>query len=296
VAKKTPSFTSVIWTSVSSLPVASSTSFIRSCVSGRGGTTPCWAKAIAVASTAPIQIGRYRSPVTSRSSTIGWFDGISTRTPMTSTSRTYHTYSARVTPVGPLRIAVGVRLLPPEVACSRTDSAAISLTASSAAGFAAVSRPLLCGRDDLLDQADLAVGGRLEGAQVARLEAEVGQLARGPRDDQRVGVVVPVPPGGDQGVLLELVEQLLGDLGDLEQLLAREPHVVAARERRGAGQPVGGQRDLRHGGYDGLERRRLEAAVDGVEVLADHLQRQVVVSAACAARSAAVDVGVENLR
>ena len=26
--------------------------------SGRGGTTPCWAKAIAVASTAPIQMGR----------------------------------------------------------------------------------------------------------------------------------------------------------------------------------------------------------------------------------------------
>ena len=57
-AKKTPSLTSVIRTSVSSLPVASSTSFIRSWVSGRGGTTPCWAKAIAVASTAPIQIGR----------------------------------------------------------------------------------------------------------------------------------------------------------------------------------------------------------------------------------------------
>ena len=53
-----PSFTSVIRTSVSSLPVASSTSLSRSWVSGRGGTTPCWAKAIAVASTAPIQIGR----------------------------------------------------------------------------------------------------------------------------------------------------------------------------------------------------------------------------------------------
>ena len=34
------------------------TSRIRSWVSGRGGTTPCWAKAIAVASGAPIQIGR----------------------------------------------------------------------------------------------------------------------------------------------------------------------------------------------------------------------------------------------
>ncbi len=44
--------------------------------------------------------------------------------------------------------------------------------------------------DDLLDQADLAVGGGFEGAQVARLEAEVGQLAGGLGDDQGVGVVV----------------------------------------------------------------------------------------------------------
>ncbi len=58
IAKNTPSLTSVIRTSASGLPVASSTSFIRSWVSGRGGTTPCWANAMAVASTAPIQIGR----------------------------------------------------------------------------------------------------------------------------------------------------------------------------------------------------------------------------------------------
>ena len=60
VAKNMLSFTSVIRTSLSSFPVDSSTSLSRSCVNGRGGTTPCWAKAIAVASTAPIQIGRYR--------------------------------------------------------------------------------------------------------------------------------------------------------------------------------------------------------------------------------------------
>ena len=34
---------------VSCWPAASSRSRIRSCVRGRGGTTPCWAKAIAVA-------------------------------------------------------------------------------------------------------------------------------------------------------------------------------------------------------------------------------------------------------
>ncbi len=45
-------------TSDSPLEVATRMSLIRSWVSGRGGTTPCSAKAIAVASPAPIQIGR----------------------------------------------------------------------------------------------------------------------------------------------------------------------------------------------------------------------------------------------
>ena len=58
VAKNTPSLTSVMRTSSNALPVASSTSLSRSWVSGRGGVTPCWANAMAVASTAPIQIGR----------------------------------------------------------------------------------------------------------------------------------------------------------------------------------------------------------------------------------------------
>ena len=69
-------------------------STIRSWVSGRGGTTPSWALAIAEASLAPIQIGRYRVPPTSRSSTIGAFDGISTRTPTTSSSRMRQPYFA----------------------------------------------------------------------------------------------------------------------------------------------------------------------------------------------------------
>ena len=38
---------------------------------GRGVTTPCSDSAIAAASAAPIQIGRYRSPSRSRRSTIG---------------------------------------------------------------------------------------------------------------------------------------------------------------------------------------------------------------------------------
>ncbi len=45
---------------------------------------PCWAKAMAVASIGPIQIGKYRSPCVSFSRTMGLFVGISTRTPTTS--------------------------------------------------------------------------------------------------------------------------------------------------------------------------------------------------------------------
>ena len=126
------------------------------------------------------------------------------------------------------------------VACRRTDSAAISRRGSSARPRAAASRPRGERRDDLLDQADLAVGGGLEGAQVARLEAEVGELARGLRDHEGVAVVVAgAGARRDQAVLLELGEQLLGDVGDLEQLAAREPQVARAPERLRARQPVG---------------------------------------------------------
>src|SRR5204862_408868 len=62
-------------------PTSSRTLFMRSCVMGRWVTMPWSAKAMAVASTGPIQIGRKRSPSRSRSNTIGWFVGSSTRTP-----------------------------------------------------------------------------------------------------------------------------------------------------------------------------------------------------------------------
>src|SRR5689334_5541238 len=58
------------------------------------------------------------------------------------------------------------------------------LGASAGGGVAAAGER----GDDLLDEPDLAVGGGLEGAQVTRLEAEVGELARGLGDDQRVAV------------------------------------------------------------------------------------------------------------
>jgi len=48
---------------------------------GRGVTTPWRARAMAVASAVPIQIGRNRSPSCSLSSTMGCWFGSSTRRP-----------------------------------------------------------------------------------------------------------------------------------------------------------------------------------------------------------------------
>src|SRR3954469_19223156 len=88
----------------------------RSWVSGRAGLTPCCPYAMAVASTAPIQIGRYRSPSTSRSRTIGWLLGSSTRTPTTLSSRTARLRVVVVAaPHGrpyPARYTHGVRIPP----------------------------------------------------------------------------------------------------------------------------------------------------------------------------------------
>src|SRR5688572_23045268 len=83
-----PSRISVMFTASSSAPSVRTTSRSRSCVIGRAGRTPCCSNAIAAASTAPIQIGRYRSPCVSLSSRIGWFPGSSTRTPTTRSSCT----------------------------------------------------------------------------------------------------------------------------------------------------------------------------------------------------------------
>src|SRR5919107_4545652 len=83
-----PSRISVMLTASSVAPSARTTSLSRSWVMGRAGRTPCCSKAMAAASTAPIQMGRYRSPCVSLSSRIGWFPGSSTRTPTTLSSCT----------------------------------------------------------------------------------------------------------------------------------------------------------------------------------------------------------------
>src|SRR3954470_17821853 len=83
-----PSRISVMLTASRVAPRARTTSLSRSWVIGRAGRTPCCSNAIAAASTAPIQIGRYRSPCVSLSSRIGWLPGSSTRTPTTRSSCT----------------------------------------------------------------------------------------------------------------------------------------------------------------------------------------------------------------
>src|SRR5439155_16075672 len=73
-------------------PSSTSRSRMRSWVIGRWVTTPCKAKAIAVASTAPMKIGSTRwSPSASRNNTIGLLVGSSTRTPTRCISTTKKT-------------------------------------------------------------------------------------------------------------------------------------------------------------------------------------------------------------
>src|SRR5262249_43388259 len=75
------SWSSVITTCWSWIDMSSRTVLKRSWVIGRGVSMPCRAYTMAVASGGPMKIGRYRCPSSSRSSTIGWFVGTSTRTP-----------------------------------------------------------------------------------------------------------------------------------------------------------------------------------------------------------------------
>src|SRR3954452_16986311 len=278
-----PSFISVIRTSMRSLPVAASRSFIRSWVSGRGGTTPCCANAIAVASGAPIQIGRYRSPATSRSSTMGWLEGISTRTPMTSTSRTRSAYSRsertrRQEFSGPQR---GLHETGVQPHGERGDRGDGLLGPSGGAGVPASAQR----GHYLLDDAHLTVSSRLHGAQVPWLEPEGGQLPRRLRDHQRVAVVrrgTRPGPRSHQTVGFELVEQGLLDLGGGQQFRPRESQLRGVSRERVRGRvAVAGQDHARHLRARGaVQRRRLQAAVDRVEVLADHLQREVVLTLA----------------
>ena len=133
--------------------------------------------------------------------------------------------------------------------------------------------------DDLLDQRELTIGGQAERAQVSGAVAELGHLRGDAGDLQCCGVVV----GGagrldDQPEGLELAQDLVGDAGLLQQLLARQAQLLALGNeilRRGIG--VRGHERPRRG-VRGTQGRGLQAPVDRVEVLADDLQGQVVVA------------------
>ena len=129
-------------------------------------------------------------PGDSFSSTIGWLEGISTRTPTTSSLHTLLRFAgsdpcSTYTGAG---VRVPVRSHRPScpqpertsVACSRTDRPASSRAASSARSRAPrVALAAHQRRDDLLDQPDLALGGGPERPQVAGAQAERGHLRDG---------------------------------------------------------------------------------------------------------------------
>ena len=128
--------------------------------------------------------------------------------------------------------------------CRRTDSAASTAAACVGGLLVEAPRPW---RDDLLDQAGLAVGLGAEVAQVPRLEAQLGELGDECGDLEVVAVVVGL--GGspaDEPELLDRVEHAGVEAGRLQQLLAREPELAAALlERLGARQAVVGEAQVR---------------------------------------------------
>ena len=79
------------------------------------------------------------------------------------------------------------------------------------------------------------------------------------------------------------------EVGLVEQVVA--PH----KRGRDAAARARAEGDLRDGRHDGVDRRRLEAAVDGVEVLADDLQREIVVALHAQHVPQPVDVRVGEL-
>src|SRR4051794_23297097 len=156
---------------------------------------PCCAKAMAVASTAPIQIGRYRSPSTSLSRTIGCWLGSSTRTPTTLTSeRPVSLPSGRPGSSNGSSYRGGVRFsslpLPPSIEPvgsapqtgpePRSDERRVQLDRQCRElpdDLVRVGPRLRVALPDerchdLLDQPDLPVRRGLEGPQVPRLDAE----------------------------------------------------------------------------------------------------------------------------
>src|SRR5690606_15147190 len=149
-------------------------------------------------------------------------------------------------------------------------------------------------RDDLLDEADLPVGGGLDRAQVPHLEAVVAEGGRGPRDGEGVALVVRADPA-DQAVLLEPGEEGLVDAGAVEELAARQPDGGVLGGGVGGHERAGAPR-LRDGLRDGLlEGRDALAAVARLQVVADDPKRKVVVALGGEDEPEPLHVGVGEL-
>src|SRR3954454_22180976 len=229
-----PSRISVMLTACSVAPSARITSRSRSWVIGRAGRTPCCSKAMAAASTAPIQIGRYRSPCVSLSSKIGWFPGSSTRTPTTRSSCTVRL--PQLPPGGDGRTVLSgtrrtgrrgsptrrptcsryARLWTEEISEARLQQGGVQLRGERRE-FPQLLRGARPGllrarpqqrRHQLLDQPRLPVGAVAVAPQVPRLDAMPRQPRRGPRH-REVGGRVPPPLVRHEQAELHAVGQLL---------------------------------------------------------------------------------------
>src|SRR4051794_7091090 len=199
-----PSRISVMLTASRVAPSVRTTSRSRSWVIGRAGRTPCCSNAIAAASTAPIQIGRYRSPDVSLSSRIGWLPGSSTRTPTTRSSCTVRLPQLRpgegtwwsrggtvdwsgAPPGGPEQVHRTPESRAEEVPESCVEQSAVQLPGQGGelTQLLGGARPRLLRagpqhrRDQLLDQSRLALDAGAVDPQVPRLQAVPGQAGGG---------------------------------------------------------------------------------------------------------------------
>src|SRR6266545_2216541 len=128
--------------------------------------------------------------------------------------------------------------------------------------------------DELLEEQGLAVGRGAERSQVARADAEGRETGAGRGDlgvARCIPLLPPVPTGFEQAVLLQLANELRRPARALGEL-ARVELLLRARQACGALSPL----RLRH------RRRR--------QLLADHPERQELVTLEAQDRSQALDV------
>ena len=145
-----------------------------------------------------------------------------------------------------------------------------------AAGCVVAAHPLQRA-NGLVDKIDLPVGCRAKPTQVPRLEAELPELDTDAGNREGVGVVVTRRAWLDQAVLLERGELPLGGPRRLDQLGSGERDIGTVADEL-IGSRALDRPDLARDPWPAQRRGRSQPPVDGVEVLANHLQRKVVVA------------------